>query len=326
MTVIERRMLVASLTLALLTAVLFIGRFSGANVFGAPSAQAVSGSYFGANEAWVLTASSEWPQAASNWCGVATVEVVANYSYQLYGGQSYYPFHAGGQQQIANDMNSAAASSQWGTPAWNGVGPGFRADISNDFGSDPRALAWAILYESTAGVPLHTQRSGYTLPRWATNAFSYHNVIYHGDVVYAVAGMARTLARFQQPVSVTTDHGLHSVVVSGVYATTNPITQYPANVNAVVVWDPGVGSPWGGDQSAREVTWANYTFNNSSVAWGSLYSANGNDDPDPSVGIYTPTGSQTHWIGFRTDIEPDSQIDVSVDYALDENGVVMTHP
>jgi hypothetical protein len=142
-----------------------------------------------------------------------------------------------------------------------------------------------------------------------------------------VAGMARTLERFRQPVNVTTDHGLHSIVVTGVFATTDPISQYPANVNAVVAWDPGVGSPWGGDQSAREVTWANYTFNNNTVTWGSAYNSNGNDDPDPSVGIYTPNGSYpTHWIGFRTDIEPDTQTNVSVDYALDENGAVMQHP
>jgi hypothetical protein len=327
MTPLERRMLVLSLTFALLSATVLTGRAAlGAARF-SPDASAVSGSYYGANETWVSSATEDWPQKGSNWCGVATVAVVANYTYQLYGGQNYFPFHVGGQQQIVNDMNSDAAVSQWGTPTWNGVGPGFRADISRDFGTDPRSLAWAALYESTAGAQLHLQRAGYTLPRWATDSFSMHNVIYHGSVVNAVAGMARTLARFQQPLSVTTDHGLHSIVVSGVYATTNPISQYPANVTAVVSWDPGVGSPWGGNQSAREVTWANYTFNNTATMWGSVYSANGNDDPDPAVGIYTPNGSYpSHWIGFRTTIEPDSQTSVSVDYALDENGTVMQHP
>jgi hypothetical protein len=34
----------------------------------------------------------------------------------------------------------------------------------------------------------------------------------------------------------------------------------------------------------------------------------------------------SHLIGYRVDIEPDTQLNVSVDYALDENGNVMVHP
>ena len=68
--------------------------------------------------------------------------------------------------------------------------------------------------------------------------------------------------------------------------------------------------------------------------WGPLYSANYFDnskpplDPDPAVGPYFPNPPQypTHWINYRVDVEPDTLVDVSVDYALDENGNVMTHP
>ncbi|MGH2514395.1 MAG: hypothetical protein ACRDHP_01955, partial [Ktedonobacterales bacterium] len=121
---------------------------------------------------------------------------------------------------------------------------------------------------------------------------------------------------------VTIAHGLHSDVVSGVFSLNNPL-----NVDAVNVWDPAVGAPGGGYQSAREVTWDNYSFNNNSNMWGTAYSSNKGYDPDPAVGIYTPTSQYpSHWIGFRTAIEPDHLINVDPDFALDDNGAVMTHP
>jgi len=300
----------------------------------APHVPAVFGTFYGANEAYLSAGTVDWPQANSNWCAVAAIEAVANYTYQAQGGQAYFPFHAGGQQQIANDLNSAASVSQWGTPSYNGVGPGFAADIARDFGTDPRSIAWGVLYESAAGAALHVQAPGYILLRTASVNYTYHNVIYHqpqGQANIALAGVARTLVRFGQPILVTTAHGLHTVVVSGVWASSHPVSGYPADVNAVNVWDPGVGSPGGGYQSSRLKTWANYTFTTNANAWGSVYSANhqsyGDLDPDPAVGIYVPTSQYpTHWIGFRVDIEPDTLVTVSVDYALDENGNVRLHP
>jgi hypothetical protein len=227
-------------------------------------------------------------------------------------------------------MNSPAAVSQWGTPSWNGVGPGFAADISRDFGTDPRSIAWGILRESAASSPPPVYQPGNRNPQIARQGYTYHNVIYHqaaNQANFALAGVARTLVRFGQPIIMTTAHGLHTVVVSGMWASSDPVAGYPADVNAVDVWDPGVGSPWGGYQSARFVTWANYSFDVASNGWGPLYSANGNLDPDPAVGVYVPNSQYpSHWIGYRVDIEPDSQLNVSVDYALDENGNVMAHP
>jgi hypothetical protein len=323
MTVLERRLLAASLLLGVLTLSVITGR----TLFAAPHVAAVSGTFYGVNEAYLSAGSVDWPQKNSNWCAVAAIELVANYTYQSQGGQSYFPFHVGGQQQIAADLNSAASVSQWGTPSYNGVGPGFAADIARDFGTDPRSITWSVLYESAAGPALHVQGPGYIVPRTASGNYTYHNVVYHQAANLAVAGMARALTRFGQPILVTTAHGLHTVVVSGVWATSNPVSGYPADVNAVNVWDPGVGSPDGGYQSSRLVTWSNYTFNTNANAWGSGYSANGNLDPDPAVGIYVPTSQYpSHWIGFRVDIEPDSLVNVSVDYSLDENGAVMSHP
>jgi hypothetical protein len=326
MTSLERRLLAASLLLGVLTLSVITGR----TLFAAPHAAAVSGNFYGVNESYMVAGAVDWPQANSNWCAVASIELVANYTYQMQTGPSYFPFHAGGQQQIAADMNSAAAVSQWGTPSWNGVGPGFAADIARDFGTDPRSIAWGIWYESLAGRLARLYQPGQRSPRIAQLDYTYHNVIYHqpqGQANFAIAGVARTLVRFGQPIIMTTAHGLHTVVVSGMWASSDPVAGYPTDVNAVDVWDPGVGSSGGGYQSSRLVTWANYSFITAPNSWGSLYSANGNWDPDPAVGPYVPNGTYpTHWINYRVDIEPDSLVSVSVDYALDENGNVMTHP
>src|SRR6266851_5704154 len=63
------------------------------------------------------------------------------------------------------------------------------------------------------------------------------------------------------------------------------------------------------------------------ICGGSTYNANNGYDPDPAVGIYVPNAQfPTHWIGYRTDIEPDTKLGVTVDFALDENFNVMLHP
>lgn len=337
MTRLERRLVAIILVFGILTlsVVAMRGGVAGqdltpvqaeARALSQPPTAYASDTYYGANEAWVATAASEWPQRGNNWCGPANIEVVANYSYQMIGGQYNTPFLSGGQQRIVNDLNSTAAVSEWGTPSWNGIGPGFKADIARDGGLDPRGMAWGIYYESFAGARLRVP-PGPRPPAYAFAYYAYHNVIYHNDVTHAVGGLARTLERFHQPVSVTIAHGLHFDVVSGVYASTDPINNYPANVDAVTTWDPAVGTPSGGYQSAREVTWSNYSFNTAHHMWGSTYQSNNGYDPDPAVGIYVPNATYpTHWIGNRTDLEPDTLVSVGVDFALDENGNVMTHP
>lgn len=322
-------MLTIALVLGLLTVTVASGR--GLNLVGrtTPVAAAPIGSFYGANETWVGLAAAEWPQKNANWCGVANIEVVANYTFQLAGGSQNIPFQAGGQQRIWNDLNSNAAISRWGYAPAGSKGSGIKANIASDGGTDPRSIAWGIIYESAAGAQwrwMGPPRPGAQPPPPPT--FSFHNVIYHNSVNYAVEGIARTLERFGQPLSVTMAHGLHSDVVSGVYAQYDPLTHYPnSNVNAVNAWDPAVGTPSGGYQSAREVTWEDYSFNNNTNMWGSTYNANNGYDPDPAVGIYVPNAQYpTHWIGYRTDIEPDTKLGVTVDFALDENFNVILHP
>lgn len=131
MTRLERQLVAIILVFGILTLSVVAVRGGPAplDVARAPIAYA-SDTYYGANTVWVATAASEWPQRGNNWCGPANIEVVANYSFQMIGGQNDTPFLSGGQQRIVNDLNSAAGVSEWGTPSWNGIGPGFKADIA----------------------------------------------------------------------------------------------------------------------------------------------------------------------------------------------------
>lgn len=337
MTLLERRMLALAFIFCLLTCSIWTGRLSLTHMtsfWDVPSAQAFSGNFYGANEGWAAQAASDWPQHDPNWCGVATVEMVANYTYQLAANNgNNYPFQAGGQATIASDLNSPSAVSIWGTAPATSNGPGFVADIAADGGTDPRSIAWGIAYESAGGSywrQWSQRNAGSSSPLHAPPSYTFHNKIYHGSVGQvglAVAGMARTLESYRIPLSVTIAHGLHSDVVTGIYATNDPVSSFPANVTALNVWDPGVGSPWGGYQSSREVTWDAYTFETDAHMWGSAYNLNGGYDPDPTRGIYTPNSTYpNHWITYLTDIEPDYLVRVSPDMALDETGSIMTHP
>jgi hypothetical protein len=330
MTVLERRLL----TLSVLFGVLMLVALSGGWPQSPPAvAQAASGAYYGVPDSWVAAATSDWPQSTPWWCAVANIEALANYAWEVRNGYGNYPFHAGGQFTVANDMNSSAALSRWGSPA----GSTFKANISYDSGVDPRGIAWGTFYESpsryqlVAGAAPATQPGAPPPPRRPKQSgFAYHNVIYHYSVAQndlAVAGFARTLILFHQPVSVTINHGFHSDVVSGVYALSDPVAGFPANVDAVVAWDPAVGQSTGGYQATREALWDYYSFNTTYYIWGSLYNGNNGADPDPAVGMYRPNSTYpTHWINTLVTIEPDSHYYVSPDFAYDEHGHMMLHP
>lgn len=324
-------MLTIALLLAILTAGVAAGKLLDGGAWQPPVARAHSGGFYGANESLVASAATEWPQKANNWCAVANIEVIANYTYEVTSGTTTGPFLTGGQQRIANDLDSNAAVSQWGNPSWNGIGPGFRADIARDGGTDPRSIAWGIDDESIVSLYTHTPGGGTKGPKnppgLPSAPYAYHDVIYHNATNHALAELAIALEYYHLPISVTMAHGLHSDIVSGVYANADPITGDPADVDAVNVWDPAVGTSTGGYQSAREVTWDNYSFNADPNMWGTAYSSNNGYDPDPAVGIYAPNGQYpNHWINFLTAIVPDTNVSLSPDYALDEHGTVMTHP
>ena len=130
-------------------------------------------------------------------------------------------------------------------------------------------------------------------------------------------------------------HGLHSVLVSGVVATDNPVTD-PGSIVGLEVWDPGYGIPYGNIQGAQEVLVPLSTWLTNSYYWATPYSANyyGSiaEDPDPSVGApysYNPsqTGNRALWIGhyvyFRQDAPSDPAFGVSPDWAFSRSGALI---
>ena len=108
------------------------------------------------------------------------------------------------------------------------------------------------------------------------------------------------IIRTGEPISVIVFHGLHSVLVSGVVATGNPLSD-PGSIVGLDVWDPGYGIPDGNIQGGQEVEVPLSTWLSSTYYWGSAYSANYYGsiaaDPDPVVGTpytYNP-GHRRQW-------------------------------
>ncbi len=246
---------------------------------------------------------ANWPQQMSNWCGIATIAAIARYR-----------GHAVSQQDVVTYLNSDAGVSEWGTPSpILNEGPGFRGDIARDLGSDPRSLAASLAAMGGGGD---------------------HQVVDLRGNYDATLHLVSDLLRSNEPISVIVFHGFHSVLVSGVVATANPLTN-PSSITGFEVWDPGVGVPGGNIQPDREDFVSLGTWLNSEYYWGSPYAANylGNlaEDPDPSVGPYTYDPSKNEfghlWIGHYVYIRPDAPSDafgsVSPDWAIDPTGAVI---
>ncbi|HEY7984293.1 MAG TPA: hypothetical protein VID73_09000 [Ktedonobacterales bacterium] len=223
-----------------------------------------------------------WPQHRTNWCGVASIAAVA--SYQT-GGAS--------QESVAGFLNSAGAESIWGTPPPAYGGAGFAANISQDTGTDPRALARGE-GGMTGGL--------------------YHNIVDDWGAFDATFHLAVDLRDSGQPVTVIVDGGQHSVVVSAIFANADPIAD-PGSIYAVEVWDPGVGAFNAGIQAQQKEIVGINDWLYDGVYWGSLY----NDifDPDPSVGVYA--GKQL-WTWHRVYIRPWGLNYVSADWAMNQWG------
>lgn len=236
-------------------------------------------------------------QAKANWCGVAAIAWVAYYRGN----------HSITQQQVDDYLNSPDAVSPWGTPSkdpYSG-GPGVKADISRDSGTDPRAHVVGL--EHATQSP-YSQFIGLNGSRDATN----HLI---ADVVQS-----------GQPIAVIVDHGLHTVLVSGVYATGNPVTN-PNSVTALLVWDPGNPSSASNIQSSTKATVSISTWLSNSIYWGKPYASNpilGGKivlDPDPLVSPYTYNTSMNDfihlWIGHYVYMRPGG---TEIDWAYESSG------
>lgn len=122
------------------------------------------GTYYGADDTQVQTDtnSAGWPQQGDNWCGVAIITAVEYYDWHKYNGSTTPPYSS--QGSVVTMLNASSAISPWGqgTAGASGPGPKFKADISADTGTDPRAQAWG---------------SWNVTP----NGYYFHNWIYHTD-------------------------------------------------------------------------------------------------------------------------------------------------
>jgi hypothetical protein len=268
-------------------------------------ATSLAGSSYGASHTQMKSAATAaaWPQQDSQWCGIATVAAIARYQGST----------TATQTGVANYLNSDAAVSVWGTPAraagyW---GPGFRADISRDFGTDPRSLTIGLV--------------------WAAGG-QYHQFIAAADAYDASVRLARDLERSKQPISVFVDHGLHSVVVSAVFSTTDPMVD-ASGITGFEVWDPAWDIPNTGIQTNEYEDVPLNTWLGSTNYWGLPYSVNTMNgytyDPDPAVGpyLYDPSiagHAATLWSGHYVYIRPDPpnvrSSRASVDWAFNQNG------
>lgn len=271
-------------------------------------ATTIAGAAYGANQTNMQSAVSaaNWPQQSKLWCGVATVAAIAQFEHVT----------TATQQSVADYLNSPAAVSEWGTPApaANYYGPGFAADISRDFGSDPRSLAQALA--GTLNQP-------------------YHQTVVLSNGYEASAALAADVERSGQPISVFVDHGLHSVLVSAVFATGDPVSN-PGSITGFEVWDPAWNVPYTGIQSAEVENVPLNTWLTDSLYWGQTYDVNWISgyayDPNPAIGPYrfdsTQLNYQTnlwsgHYIYIRPDAASSALAGVSADWAENQDGALI---
>ncbi len=275
-----------------------------------------------------------WPQYATNYCFVAVVQAVANYEFWKQG--SSIPFPQQNNEGPLNDNPTSATGSNphqilydmdhdmkptFGTITPTGSGPSRRpftlANISRDFGGDPRAQAYAAWYETP-------------------DQHFYHQYIYHSGVAVGTYGLAKGVAFLfsdgRSPEIAIVNHGEHSVIIAGAWASANPSTNRAATIDSFAVYNPWdqlkFGSYLNGAYYAR-VSYADWM--SSSWWWGPTYSSNNGADPDPIIGIYqagpgTSHPAATHWIGNYVSIQRDNNSTNNADYSIDENGKVMQTP
>lgn len=245
---------------------------------------------------------SGWPQQDHIWCGLAAADAVINWK---------KPFIS--QHDLANWLNTDPARSTWGTPAPNPAiawGPGFGADISRDVGTDPRSIA--------IGQSLKT-------------GSSYHTVVDRISAQDATKHLIADLVRSNEPIHAIVFRGGHSVIVSGVRATGDPIKD-PGSITALEVWDPGFGIYNGNIQPAQMTLVSLDQWYTNKYYWSSPYDEDfhGNiaQDPDPAVGPYAydpNNGQSAHlWVGnfvyMRPDPAGDPMTKVSQDWAFNQDG------
>ncbi len=277
-----------------------------------------------------------WPQYASNYCFTAVVQAITNYVDLTKGLPIRYPTasdegplsgNPADEQagQILYDMDNYMLPPDGPLPI-EGSGANRRpyalSNIAYDFGGDPRTQSFGTAYESPDHEP-------------------YHEHIFHNGAAAATFGIAQAVAEFRQPVIALVNHAEHSVLVAGVWATGNPLTDPNAQIKALAVYNPWDQS-WGTYLSTGNYARVSYNdwigATNLPSPWGGInswfaepYSSNGVLDPDPSIGIYqagpgTSNPDATHWINNYVIIQRDDNYGVSANYSFDEYNHIMLKP
>lgn len=243
-----------------------------------PTAHACcNGTFYGSNSTYINNATQNtWPQASGPYCGIETAIAITNYADQVYGTGLRFN-SSSSQYSVASDNNSTSAESQWGYVLKSGNVVAGKSNISLDFGTDPRSIAYMSYWYTPPGYYYHD---------YIYNWYMVHSTqpSYSQQVLEATTAMGMWLELNGDPLSVAINEGQHSILVTGVYSTNPPVTYFPAAITGVTYRDPQNGNHVTVDIG----TWTN-GFSCGYDLWKNYYGYNNSVDPEPSVGIYTPT-------------------------------------
>lgn len=334
MTSAQRLALRLSVVLLVVAGLLFAAAcasgIGGAAVQVAQAAPASAPTFYGANTTMTVDAiRAIWPQDYGPYCGIESAEAAVNYNDEVRG--VGMRFGSTTNQKTVARNNQSSGASRWGYPkpinAYGGV-----TNISHDFGTDPRSIA----YMTWNYTPNNTYYHNY-IYRWQFDNRSQPS--YNAQVLQATTIMARGLERWHEPLTAQINGGLHSVLVTGVYSYNDPAHNFPAQIASVVYRDPMAYYT----VSRFEVsigTWTNGQFSTPygvyslwSLYYGDRYTrGDGKNpyDPEPAVGIYVPNASHPiHWYRGFNWIERDNNSangTWSPDWAYTSYGAKMTLP
>lgn len=277
-----------------------------------------AGTFYGGDTTKVNNATQNvWPQASGPYCGIETAIAITNYVDEVDGVAMFFTVNSA-QDAVASSNNNTSAESQWGfkLAQYNNVAG--KSNISLDFGTDPRSIA----YMAWNWTPPNTFFHDY-IYRWQmvhSSAPSYSQQVLEGTTAFAW-----NLEEWHEPISVAINEGAHSILVTGVYSTNDPINYLPANITGVTYRDPQDNS----HQTVDIGQWTNGISGGYDL-WKYYYGPyNNSQDPEPSVGPYIPGSGQEHWFGGFNWIETDENYtngQWSPDWSYTIYGGQMTSP
>jgi hypothetical protein len=220
------------------------------------------------------------------------------------------------QNNVVSDNSLYLAESQWGYLILPGNNVAGKTNISLDFGTDPRSIAYMAWNYTPANNFFHNE-----IYRWQFVHITQPS--YAQQVLEATTNMGAGIEEFGEPVSVAINAGEHSVLVTGVYSTDNVLLNFPAGITGVTYRDPQDGS----HQTVDLNEWTNGVPYGYSL-WSQYY---GNpNDPEPGIGPYAPGARQVHWYQGFNWISRDNYYangQYSPDWAFDSyNGAQLTTP